>query len=203
MVEMIETANILNNASDRSIVVLDEVGRGTSTLDGLSLAWAIAEDLCGFGAAAGRRARAPRTLFATHYHELTELEDRLRGLVRNLHVAVREWGDEIVFLHRIEPGRADRSYGVHVAKLAGVPGPVVARARQVLDTLSVRSDPRPAAPGERSVPARDPGLFDPPGDHPALERLRELRLEDLSPIQAFDELRALADLARAAADQPA
>src|SRR4030095_8594967 len=108
-------------------VVLDEIGRGTSTLDGLSLAWAIAEHLAGRPGQAG-----PRTLFATHYHELTELEERLEGRVRNLHVSVREWGDQIVFLHRILPGRTDRSYGVHVAKLAGSPAAVVDPGGQVL-----------------------------------------------------------------------
>ncbi len=137
MVEMTETARILNHATRRSIVVLDEIGRGTSTLDGLSLAWAIAEHLAAQGA---------RTLFATHYHELTLLAARMPG-VRNLHVAVREWKDEIVFLHRILPGATDRSYGIHVAQLAGIPRAVVARAKEVLSTLEVQTEPaaRPAA----------------------------------------------------------
>jgi DNA mismatch repair protein MutS len=109
MVEMTETARILHHATERSLVVLDEIGRGTSTLDGLSLAWAIAETLAGSGKGSG-----PRSLFATHYHELTRLEELMPGRVRNLHVSVREWGEEIVFLHRILPGKTDRSYGIHV-----------------------------------------------------------------------------------------
>lgn len=125
MVEMTETARILNHATARSLVVLDEIGRGTSTLDGLSLAWAIAEHLAGVGA---------RTLFATHYHELTELPRSLNAIC-NLHVSVREWKDDIVFLHRIVPGATDRSYGIHVAKLAGIPHAVVDRARSVLAAL--------------------------------------------------------------------
>ena len=125
MVEMTETAAILNNATPRSLVILDEIGRGTSTLDGLSLAWAIAESLASDDDDP-QRPPGPRTLFATHYHELTEIAERVPGRVGNLHVQVREWNNaqgeaEIVFVHRIGPGRADRSYGVHVAKLAGVP----------------------------------------------------------------------------------
>src|SRR5208282_4745567 len=129
MVEMTETANILNNASEKSLVILDEIGRGTSTLDGLSLAWAIAEHIA-------LEVRC-RTLFATHYHELTELARRFKG-VRNLNVAVREWEDQIVFLHRIVEGGTDRSYGIHVARLAGVPREVLDRARQLLSELAVQ-----------------------------------------------------------------
>ena len=126
MVEMTETANILNNATDRSLVILDEIGRGTSTLDGLSLAWAIAEHIA--------LEVKSRTLFATHYHELTDLAQRIKG-VRNLNVAVREWEDQVVFLHRIVEGGTDRSYGIHVARLAGVPREVLDRARQLLSEL--------------------------------------------------------------------
>jgi DNA mismatch repair protein MutS len=203
LVEMTETANILNNATRRSLVILDEIGRGTSTLDGLSLAWAIVEFLAG-GA-------APRTLFATHYHELTELEDRLPGRVRNLHVAVREWGDQIVFLHRILPGRTDQSYGLHVARLAGIPAPLVRRAREVLDSLAVHHHPADSkAPLLAPLSARGPtgvarpdvtgvplpqdgqlGLFTEYLPHPALDELRELKLDAMSPIQAFDALRKL------------
>src|SRR5262245_40918199 len=128
MVEMQETANILRSATSRSLVVLDEIGRGTSTFDGLSLAWAVAEHL------ATNAVARPKTLFATHYHELTDLADGVPGVV-NAHVAVREWKDDIVFLHKIVPGRSDRSYGIHVARLAGLPGPVVARAREILSGL--------------------------------------------------------------------
>ena len=126
MVEMSETANILNNATNRSLVVLDEVGRGTSTFDGLSLAWSILEHL--------HNQVGSKTLFATHYHELTELAERLPRL-QNFNVAVREWNDQIVFLHKIIEGGADKSYGIHVARLAGVPSPVIKRAKDILKNL--------------------------------------------------------------------
>jgi DNA mismatch repair protein MutS len=128
MVEMQETANILHAASSRSLVVLDEIGRGTSTFDGLSIAWAVAEHL-----ATNARAR-PKTLFATHYHELTDLADALPGVV-NAHVAAREWKDDIIFLRKIVPGRSDRSYGIQVARLAGLPARVVWRAKEILAGL--------------------------------------------------------------------
>ncbi len=131
MVEMVEIANILNNATARSLVVLDEVGRGTSTFDGLALAWAIVEHVHGQVGA--------RTLFATHYHQLTELAERLKG-VHNLSVAVREWEDEIVFLHKIVEGGTDRSYGIHVARLAGVPPEVLSRAKAVLAEIEGESE---------------------------------------------------------------
>ena len=127
MVEMQETAHILHTATSRSLVVLDEIGRGTSTFDGLSIAWAVAEYL----ASPSRQAR-PKTLFATHYHELTDLADALPGVV-NAHVAAREWKDDIIFLRKIIPGRADRSYGIQVARLAGLPPVVIARAKEILD----------------------------------------------------------------------
>jgi DNA mismatch repair protein MutS len=217
MVEMTETATILNNATPRSLVVLDEIGRGTSTLDGLSLAWAIVEALAGDDAAENQpAAHGLRTLFATHYHELTDLADRpdFASRIRNLHVAVNEWTtpegrSEVVFLHQIRPGRADRSYGVHVAELAGVPRAVVDRARAVLESLSVHSAQAGPAHGARADTARVPprpaqsaqlgqlgqfgqlGLFTEFIAHPAVDRLRELKLEALSPIQAFDLLREL------------
>ncbi len=129
MVEMTETANILNNATDRSLVILDEVGRGTSTFDGLALAWAISEHLA--------RTIGCRTLFATHYHELTELAGLLPATA-NHNVAVREWQDQVVFLHKIVPGGTDKSYGIHVARLAGLPRPVIERSRQVLQQLEAQ-----------------------------------------------------------------
>ena len=128
MVEMQETANILHSATSRSLLILDEIGRGTSTFDGLSLAWAVAEHL-----ASNPRAR-PKTIFATHYHELTDLADALPN-VTNCHVVVREWQDDIVFLRKVVPGRSDRSYGIQVARLAGLPPSVVARAREILNGL--------------------------------------------------------------------
>jgi DNA mismatch repair protein MutS len=126
MVEMTETANIINNATDRSLVILDEVGRGTSTYDGLALAWAITEHIA-------TRLKC-RTLFATHYHELTELAE-LFDNIRNYNVAVREWMDEVVFLHRILPGGTDKSHGIHVAKLAGIPRSILARSNEILEEL--------------------------------------------------------------------
>jgi DNA mismatch repair protein MutS len=142
MVEMSETANILNNASPRSLIVLDEIGRGTSTFDGLSLAWSIVEHL--------HNQVGAKTLFATHYHELTELAGRLSRL-KNCNVAVREWNDQVVFLHKIVEGGADKSYGIQVARLAGVPRPIVERAKEILRNLeeseltpegTVRQSPR-------------------------------------------------------------
>lgn len=192
MVEMTETAAILNNATPRSLVILDEIGRGTSTLDGLSLAWAVVEHLAGSGGPAG-----PRTLFATHYHELTELEGKLEERVRNAHVTVREWGEEIVFLHRIKPGRAAGSYGVHVARLAGVPESVTARAEEVLKSLSVQEAGKVDAARVSSQAASrgQLGLFTEYVHHPAVDALREVKIETISPMQAFEELRRLHELA--------
>lgn len=189
MVEMTETARILNHATQRSLVVLDEIGRGTSTLDGLSLAWAIAEHLAAAGA---------RTLFATHYHELTDLATRTAA-VCNLHVAVREWKDDIVFLHHIAPGATDRSYGIHVAKLAGIPGSVVERARAVMAGLEDAGHAQPAAPRQRPQPPQQQQqpqhatmpLFTEFLGHPVLDELRQIKLEELTPLQAFDLLRRL------------
>ena len=126
MVEMHETANITNNATNRSLVILDEIGRGTSTFDGLSIAWSVAEYLHDILRA--------RTLFATHYHELTELA-RTRTGVKNFNVAVREWNEQIIFLRKIIPGGADKSYGIQVARLAGLPAPILSRAKQILANL--------------------------------------------------------------------
>jgi DNA mismatch repair protein MutS len=126
MVEMNETANILNNATDKSLIILDEIGRGTSTFDGISIAWAVAEHIHG-------KLKA-RTLFATHYHELTDLALTM-DRVRNFNVAIKEWNDQIIFLRRVVEGGADKSYGIQVARLAGLPGDVIARAKEVLANL--------------------------------------------------------------------
>ncbi|MDG2291844.1 MAG: DNA mismatch repair protein MutS, partial [Phycisphaerales bacterium] len=182
MVEMMETANILHHATDRSLVVLDEIGRGTSTLDGLSLAWAITETIADRGC---------RTLFATHYHELTTLADQLGG-VTNLHVAVREWEDRIVFLHRIQPGSTNRSYGIHVAQLAGIPRNTLDHAARLLDTLSV--DTGQNSSGTTPPTAADADqldLFAGGATHPCLETLRAMNLDSMTPMEAFDALRAL------------
>jgi len=181
LVEMQETANILNNASARSLVLLDEVGRGTSTYDGLSIAWAVVEYL--HGAPDG----APRTLFATHYHELTQLEEQLSGL-SNLNVAVHESGDGVLFLHHVEPGAADRSYGIHVGRLAGLPPEVVARAEDVLaDLESTALANLPMAEGEGAVPPEAPqlALFE-PEPHPLAERLAHLQTDALTPLEALN-----------------
>jgi DNA mismatch repair protein MutS len=191
MVEMTETANILHHATARSLVILDEIGRGTSTLDGLSLAWAITETLA---------ARSASTLFATHYHELTQLADTLPG-VTNLHVSVREWNDEVVFLHKIVPGRADRSYGIHVARLAGLPRETVARAKEVLellgtvevaDALSGRVQKVVAAPRARQATPPQLSLFTEYVEHPVVQELRAVDLNALTPLAAFDLVRRLA-----------
>jgi DNA mismatch repair protein MutS len=179
MVEMMETANILHHATRRSLVVLDEVGRGTSTYDGVALAWAITEHLA--------LRTLCRTLFATHYHELTELPasgPELGAAVRNCRVAVREWGDRVVFLRRIEEGGTDRSYGIHVARLAGLPPGVIERARSVLAGIegSARTAPEsPQAPGSAE---RQLSLFAPAED-PVLAELRNLDVDRLQPIQAL------------------
>ncbi len=190
MVEMTETANILNNATARSLVILDEVGRGTSTYDGLSLAWAIAEDL-------HDRVRC-RALFATHYHQLVDLAGPGRGIV-NCRVAVREWGDEIVFLHRIEQGGTDRSYGLHVARLAGIPKPVLERAGTVLRELESEGDEvREALVVQRDKKPsgrRQQELFGPPPD-PVVEALRGLDLDDVSPRRALELLREYQEQSR-------
>ena len=138
MVEMNETANIANNATSRSLIILDEIGRGTSTFDGLSIAWSVAEYL--------HDEIKARTLFATHYHELTDLA-RTRSGVKNFNVAVREWNDQIIFLRKIIPGGADKSYGIQVARLAGLPPQIIARAKEILSNLEkheLNTDGRPA-----------------------------------------------------------
>lgn len=180
MVEMTETANILNNATERSLVVLDEVGRGTSTYDGLSLAWAITEHLA--------NTIRCRTLFATHYHELTEL-GRLLVNVRNLNVAVREWGGEVVFLHKIIPGSADKSYGIHVAKLAGIPRPILGRANEILRDLE--STFTKEASGERlsrNKTADEENLLFVERHKSVLDKLRNLDVNQLTPLEAINLL---------------
>ncbi len=183
MVEMVETARILNTASDRSLVILDEIGRGTSTYDGLSLAWAIVEHM--------HDAVGARTLFATHYHELTQLEKSLPG-VKNFNVAVKEWDDNIVFLHRIVPGGADKSYGIHVARLAGIPQSVNRRAKDILsqlesDHLNNRGDSKITPPRRKADSPIQLTLFE-FGEHPVIEKLRELNLGATTPLEALQLL---------------
>jgi DNA mismatch repair protein MutS len=183
MVEMTETARILRQAGKRSLVILDEIGRGTSTFDGLSLAWAVAEELA-------RRQGGVRTLFATHYHELTVLEERLPG-VRNYNIAIKEWKGEIVFLRRLVPGPSDRSYGIEVARLAGVPASVVARAKEILAVLEKHA---PGGAKRRDLISRQvslPGLVkpvrqeEPAAGHPVLAALDSLNVNELSPLDAL------------------
>ena len=186
MVEMTETARILNTASQRSLVILDEIGRGTSTYDGVSLAWSIIEFLHdGIGC---------RTLFATHYHELTDLERTLSS-VRNLNVTVKEWEDKVVFLHKITPGAADKSYGIHVARLAGVPREVNERAKEILAQLEAEhldASGRPKIARQRL--SSGPGqlqlsLFG-YADHPLLEEICAEDINTLTPIEALGLVQA-------------
>jgi DNA mismatch repair protein MutS len=175
-------AAILNTATPASLVLLDEVGRGTATFDGLSLAWAVVESLH-----AGAR---PRTLFATHYHELTDLEQLLPG-VKNVHVSVEEAGSEIVFLRRVEPGSADKSYGIEVARLAGLPDEVIARAREILrrHERSEENLTRELSPG--AVPPEPLQAAFTAIDAPVLEALRGADLNHLTPLEALNLLAAL------------
>ncbi|HCK67179.1 MAG TPA: DNA mismatch repair protein MutS, partial [Anaerolineae bacterium] len=176
MVEMVEAANILHHATSRSLLILDEIGRGTSTYDGLSIAWGIIEYIHNHP-----QLRA-KTLFATHYHELTQLADLLPG-VRNYNVAVSEADNKVVFLHKIISGGADRSYGIHVAQLAGLPSPVISRANEIMEQLektsgrAVKIDPQAA---------QQVALF--PETNPLLDELKDLDINGLSPIEALNKL---------------
>jgi DNA mismatch repair protein MutS len=198
MIEMQETANILHAASPRSLVVLDEIGRGTSTFDGLSIAWAVAEHL-----ATNAKAR-PKTLFATHYHELTDLADVLPGVV-NAHVAAREWKDDIIFLRKIVPGRSDRSYGIQVARLAGLPASVVNRAKAILaglehdelsrgGRLTLSSSPDEPSTAQLRLFAAPLDATAPAGHHEISQRLKELDVDDITPRQALELLAELKKL---------
>ncbi|MGH7621716.1 MAG: DNA mismatch repair protein MutS, partial [Gemmatimonadaceae bacterium] len=195
MVEMSETSAILHSATSRSLVLLDEIGRGTATYDGVSIAWAVSEHL--------HERVGCKTVFATHYHELTQLADELDAL-RNYNVAVRETGDQILFLHRLEPGGADRSYGIEVGRLAGLPESVIARAREMLAVLEgeelVRGESpalshgvRAAAPKMKTSPDQL-GLFAAP--NPIVERLAALDVDATTPLEALSILARLADEAK-------
>jgi DNA mismatch repair protein MutS len=193
MVEMIEAANILRNASPESLVILDEVGRGTSTFDGLSLAWAIVEHL------RDDPARRAFTLFATHYHEMTELAKTSEG-VANFTMAVREWEGKVIFLRKVIPGGADRSYGIHVAELAGLPEPVIARAREILanleeQELDVRGLPK-FARKEGEVPAEGQLSLFSGQEELVLEKLREVEVGQLTPVAALSLIATLQDRVR-------
>jgi DNA mismatch repair protein MutS len=181
MVEMHETANILNNATDRSLIILDEVGRGTATFDGLSLAWAIVEYLH------DNPARSGITLFATHYHEVTDLA-KTRGRVANYSVAVREWNEQIIFLRKVVEGSADKSYGIQVAKLAGIPSSVTERAKEILATLERKERDLVEETRRRGpVTSQQLGLFN-AREQSVLDDLRATELDTLSPIEAMNRL---------------
>lgn len=186
MVEMVETARILNTATPHSLVILDEIGRGTSTYDGLSLAWAIVEHL--------HEVNQSRTLFATHYHELVELQKSLPS-VRNWNVSVKEWDDQVVFLHRIVPGGADKSYGIHVARLAGIPRSVNERAKDLLSQLEANQLNRYGQPKLAPPPVKKPGHIQMTLFHwqenEVVEKLKELDIDSLTPIQALQLLESL------------
>ncbi len=194
MVEMTETANIINNASESSLVILDEIGRGTSTYDGLSLAWAIAEYIAS--------TIQCRTLFATHYHELTSLAD-LMANVKNENVSVREWKEDIIFLHKINPGRTDKSYGIHVARLAGIPKQVLKRSNEILDELenNFSNEAHGKTIGGHIDQSHSDGqllLFEPVDQsatnqpvtvsHPQLDKIKALDLNALTPLDALNLL---------------
>jgi DNA mismatch repair protein MutS len=187
---MNEAANILNNATDRSLALLDEVGRGTSTFDGLSIAWAMTEYL-------HNGKRKPKTLFATHYHELTDLAQQLPR-VKNYNVAVRERGDQVIFLRKIVPGGADRSYGIHVAQLAGLPPELIERAKEILKVLEKQEEVFDKVSRRRGRSGRRPLLEDlqislfeqlqsseAVEEHPILQELRSLDIASMTPLQAM------------------
>ncbi|MEK7369227.1 MAG: DNA mismatch repair protein MutS, partial [Planctomycetota bacterium] len=183
MVEMQEAANILNNATARSLIILDEIGRGTSTFDGLSIAWAMTEYVF--------KNTGARTLFATHYHELTGLADLFQG-IKNYNVAVKEWGDEVVFLRKIVAGGSDKSYGIHVARLAGIPREVITRARLVLEQLEANSldvyqRPKLGQPQAATGQNVQLSLFVPP-EQAVIEDLRSVDITNLTPVEALNKL---------------
>jgi DNA mismatch repair protein MutS len=192
MVEMQETSHILSGATSKSLVVLDEIGRGTATFDGLSIAWAVAEHI-----ATNPRSR-PKTLFATHYHELTDLADAFPGVV-NFHVAAREWKDDIIFLHKILAGRSDRSYGIQVARLAGLPASVIARARDILSSLEqdeLQRGGKPTISGAAPASQQQLGLFQTmpnAADEKLKDRIREIDINRTTPL---DALRIIEELKR-------
>ena len=199
MVEMNETANILNNATEKSLVILDEIGRGTSTFDGLAIAWAVAEELV------TKNGKGVKTIFATHYHELTELA-LTRKRVKNYNIAVREWNDTIIFLHKLMKGGTSRSYGIQVAALAGVPPLVVERAKEILKNIETgefdyMGELRIAASPKKAAEKKGAGTKQPSqlslfgsGPDPVREKLATNKPDDLSPIEALNLLYELKKL---------
>jgi DNA mismatch repair protein MutS len=188
MVEMSESANIMNNATEHSFIVLDEVGRGTSTFDGVSLAWALTEHI--------HNDIGARCIFATHYHELAELGNILDG-AKNFNVAVRDWQGEIIFLHKIEPGSADKSYGIHVARLAGIPKPVISRAQSILEGLEEQAIERDSSILKENQALRAAAknvqltLFDDPDRDSICTELANVNIQKLSPEDALEILKSM------------
>lgn len=188
MVEMTETASILNNLSDRSLVLLDEIGRGTSTYDGVSLAWSIAEYI-------QSHPGKPKTLFATHYHELNELEEKLKG-VKNYHIAVRESGQNIVFLRTLEPGGSEHSFGIQVAQLAGIPNAVLVRSAEILRQLEesrLKNQHRNTLKNTETKPVYQLNMFQTadPKFEELKRKIQKIDINTLSPIEALLELQKL------------
>jgi DNA mismatch repair protein MutS len=184
MVEMSETSAILHTATLRSLVLLDEIGRGTSTYDGISIAWSVSEHL--------HDVVGCKTIFATHYHELTQLSERLVA-VRNYNVQVREAGDRVLFLHKLQPGGADRSYGIEVGRLAGLPASVLERARELLRHLEAEQIvPRTGRTGTRQVSVDQLPLFA-IAEHPIVGELRKVEPDTMTPIQALALLARIVD----------
>jgi DNA mismatch repair protein MutS len=191
MVEMQETANILNNATEKSLVIMDEIGRGTSTFDGLSIAWAVAEYLHDLNS------RGVKTLFATHYHELTQLS-QTKPRVKNLNIAVKEWNDEIIFLRKLVQGGTNRSYGIQVARLAGIPHPVIDRAKRILYKIEQgdynSSGSRGLINGDRST-AKGPVQLDLFGrtENKLITELTQADISRMTPLEALNFLNELQD----------
>jgi len=187
MVEMLETANILNNATARSLIILDEIGRGTSTFDGVSIAWAVVEFI-------HHRLAGAKAMFATHYHELTELSCIMKG-IKNYHLAVREWGSEIVFLYKVKEGSCNESFGIHVAKLAGMPPDVVVRAHEILENLqkdSFLGNIRSRFLEKETPQEKQFDLFkDAFAEHPVLGKIKEMDIDRLTPLEALEKLAEL------------
>jgi DNA mismatch repair protein MutS len=187
MVEMLETANILNNASQRSLIILDEIGRGTSTFDGVSIAWAVIEYI-------HKHLKGAKTLFATHFHEITELAQILNG-VKNYNLAVREWKDEVIFLYKVVEGNCDESFGIHVAKLAGVPDKVVLRAREILANLqkdSFLGNIRLRFSEKMAENEKQLDFFEVQyKDNPVVDKIKEIAIDSLTPLEALKLLSEL------------
>ncbi|MFH1552754.1 MAG: DNA mismatch repair protein MutS [Candidatus Omnitrophota bacterium] len=193
MVEMLETANILNNATGKSLIILDEIGRGTSTFDGVSIAWAVVEFI-------HHRLAGAKAMFATHYHELTELSRIMRG-VKNYHLAVQEWEDEIVFLYKVKEGSCDESFGIHVAKMAGMPSGVIARAREILDNLqkdSFLGNIRSRFSEKKNAEDKQFDFFkNATREHPIIKKIKKMDVDRLTPLEA---LKKIAELKREVSD---